>query len=177
VRAGEISGAQQKLSHDLAPGEPESSFEEVYPLFLGPHSLCAFASLRLSVHRQVPIQPRRKRAMRCRQREHRLRIGDRRLDLEPVPDDPGVGHEASNVPCAEPRHRRGIESPVRGPEGLPFLQDGEPGEAGLVDLQDQPLEQLGVAPQREAVFAVVIGAVPLVAGRDITVGGHGGGKR
>ena len=49
----------------------------------------------------------------------------------------------------------------------------EPGEAGLVDLQHQPLEERGVVGEREAVLLLMVGPVPLVAGSDVAVGvGH-----
>src|SRR6185503_2226691 len=52
-------------------------------------------------------------------------------------------------------------------------ENREPRESRLIDLEDEPLEQLLVAPDRESVFPVVIGAVPGMTGGEVAVG-HGG---
>ena len=70
-----------------------------------------------------------------------LGILDRGLDLEPVADDPGIGEQASPLPRAVARDLGDLEVVVGAAERLALLQDGEPGQARLVDLQHQPLEQ------------------------------------
>ena len=179
VSAGEIPGAQEEFADDFPAGKPERFPEERDPLLFGGRR-CALAPLRLwafvaRLRRCAMrlIQPFRKRSMALAKRKHRLRVRDRRLDLEPVPDDAGVGHQPFHVARAEARHDLGVESVIRFPECGALLQDGEPGEPGLVDLQDQPLEQLRVSGEREAVFGVVIRAVPLVAPRRLAVAAQG----
>src|SRR5215213_1111509 len=78
------------------------------------------------------------------------------------------------VTLAIARDHLGIEPAVRPSKRIALLEDGEPGEPGLVDLEHQPLEQRRVVAERDAVFVVMIGPVPEVAGSDIAVGdGHG----
>jgi hypothetical protein len=55
-------------------------------------------------------------------------------------------------------HNLGVETTIGPPERLSLLEDGEPGETGLVDLQYQPLEELGIALEREAVLPFVVGS-------------------
>ena len=66
----------------------------------------------------------------------------------------------------------GLKPIIRELERRAFLEDGEPRQAGLVDLEHHALEESGIVAQREAVFGVVIGAVERVAGGDGAVGGH-----
>jgi demethylspheroidene O-methyltransferase len=61
------------------------------------------------------------------------------------------------------------ETVERVEESLTLFQDGQPREAGLIDLQHQPFEEPVVITDREAVFAIVIGAMLRMAGRDVAV--------
>jgi hypothetical protein len=153
------AGAHQELAHDLAAGEAEGLLEELHPLVLG--------------QRVVRREPAVEAAVALAQPEQGARVVHRRLHLEPVADDAGVGQQPLHVTRAEPRHHHRVEAAVRRLERRPLLEDGEPGEPRLVDLQDEPLEQLRVGGEREAVLAVVIRTMPLVAGGDVAVGGHG----
>ena len=110
------------------------------------------------------IEPLGERPVRLAEREDHLRIVHRRLDLEPVPDDPGIGHEAGFVAGTETSHDLRVEVAVRRAESFPLLKDREPGEPRLVDLQDQSLEELGILPAGEAILPVVVGTVEGVAG-------------
>ena len=56
-------------------------------------------------------------------------VGERRLHLEPVAHDAGVGHEAVAVGVAERRDRGDVEVRERRPERRPLAQDRQPGQA------------------------------------------------
>ena len=170
VRSGQVPGAQQELADDLTAGKPEGLLEEGDPLRLGPLSRCAFAPLRRCAHEVMGIEPSRERTVALPQGKQRPGVGDRGLHLEPIADDAGVSHQPRHVTRAEPRHNLGVETAVRRAERIPFLQNGEPGQPRLIDLQNQPLEQLGV-PEK-AYSGIMIGSVPGVAGGDIAVGSH-----
>jgi hypothetical protein len=155
VGAGQIADAHQELAHDLATGEAKGSAEERHPL-----------ALRARV---VRFQPAGERAVRRTQLEDSPGVGDCRVDLEPVADDAGVGQEPAPLARAVAGDDLGIEAVVRAAERVALLENGEPREAGLVDLEHQTLEQRPIAREREAVLLVVIRAVPFVARGNIAV--------
>ena len=123
-------------------------------------------------------EPAGEGAVTLPQLEDASRVGDGRVDLEPVADDVGVGEEAATIGRAVRGHHLGDEVAVGSSERVALPEDGEPGKARLVDLQDQPLEERGIVPQREAVLPVVVGPMPFMSGGGIAVGlGHGIGRR
>jgi len=103
-----------------------------------------------------------------------VRVVDRGVDLEPVADDARVGEQSLPLPRPVPRDLLEIEVVVSQLERRPLLEDREPGESGLVDLQHQSLEEPVVTPDRETVFAIVVRTVKGMAGGDVAVGGHCG---
>jgi hypothetical protein len=155
MSAGQDPDAHQELSYDFPTGESECLPKQRHPLGLGP--------------RVVRLDPAGERPVGAGELEHPTGVGDRGVHLEPVSYDAGIAQEPAPIARAVSGDDARVEPLIRPPKGLALLEDGEPGQAGLVDLQDQPLEQLGVAPQREAVLAVVIGPVPFVAGSDVAV--------
>ena len=72
---------------------------------------------------------------------------------------PGVAEQAGDVGVAERRDPVDIEPGEGGAKRRALLQHRQPGQAGLVDLQAQPLEQHRLVLGREAVLGVVIGPV------------------
>ncbi len=62
--------------------------------------------------RMLRRDPAVKRAVLLAESEDRLRVGDRRLDLEPVADDAGIAQQSLHIPFAESSDDLGIE--VRG---------------------------------------------------------------
>jgi hypothetical protein len=159
MRAAENAGADQELAHDLSAGEPEGLLEQLQPLRLG--------------ERMVRRQPGVKTAVTLLKCQNSFRVGDGRVHLEPIADDAGIAEQAALLVGAVAGHPCGVEAVVGLTKGFPFLENREPRETGLVDLEHQPLEQLGVTGKRKSVFGVVIRAVPLVAGSDVAVGRHG----
>jgi hypothetical protein len=91
------------------------------------------------------------------------RVGDRRLDLGPVADDPGVAHQALDVGAVEAGDRIGLEACERLAERRALAQDRDPGEAGLEPLQAQALEQPALVGDGKAPLVVVVGLVQRVA--------------
>ena len=67
-------------------------------------------------------------------------VGDRGVDLEPVADDAGVGHQPRPVGVVERRDGVGVEAGEGGPEVLALGQDRAPRQPGLERLERQPLE-------------------------------------
>src|SRR6185437_6384847 len=97
-------------------------------------------------------------------------VVDSRLDLEPVADDARVAEQSLHVLGLVAGDSVDIE-PVEGFEKrLSLLEDGEPGQPGLVDLKHQPLEQYGVVPRRKAVLGIVVRAMEFVSRRHLAIG-------
>lgn len=89
-------------------------------------------------------------------------VGDRRLDLPPVPDDPGVRHESLHVVLPVGGDLHGVEAAVRLAERLPLVQDALPRQPGLEALQEEHLEQPPVVPDGDPPLRVVVLDVPRV---------------
>jgi hypothetical protein len=156
VGAGEIADAHQELADDLAAGKAKGLLEELNPFFFGPW--------------MVRLEPSGEGSMAASKLQDGPRIGDGRLDLEPVADDPGISHEALDVPGAKPRDHCRIESSIGRAKRRLLLENGEPGQPGLVDLQHQPLEQRRVFSYGKAVLGGMIRPVPLMSRCYVAVG-------
>ena len=81
-------------------------------------------------------------------REARRRVRDGGVDLRSVPDDAGVGHEASPIAIVEGSDEPRIEALERGAERLALVEDGRPRQAGLERLEGEALEELGIVGGR-----------------------------
>lgn len=160
--ARKIPEARQELSRDLATGEAERTLEEPHPF--------------VHVERMVSLEPGIEGTVIAAQLDDFPCIPDSGLDLEAVADDPVVLEKARFVARAVGGHPVHVE-PVEGvTESFPLLQDGEPAESGLIDLETEPFEQHPLVAARKAIFPVVIRPVPGMAGRHGTIGlreGHG----
>jgi hypothetical protein len=117
----------------------------------------------------VRVEPGGEGAVRVAQREHAARVLDRGLDLQPVADDAGVTQEPRALAPAIGRDAHGIEAVVGHGEALSLLEDRQPRQARLIDLQHEAAEEGGVVAEREAVLAVVVRAMKGMAGRDPAV--------
>ena len=93
----------------------------------------------------VSVEPTGERAVRAPQRSHDLGVLDRRVHLEPIADDARVGEQSRALADSESRHDVRVEPAKRLVKGVPLLEDRQPRQAGLVDFQHQPLQQLGVS--------------------------------
>jgi len=84
---------------------------------------------------------------------------NRGVDLQAIPDDPGIGQETASILAAEPRYTRYIEAIIGPLEALLLLENGEPGKSGLIYLQNEALEESIVVVDGKTVLAVVIGTM------------------
>lgn len=110
------------------------------------------------------IEPGLKAAVLVLQGEEGLGVGDGGLDLEVVADDGGVLHEAGDIVGGEGGDGGDIEGGVGEAESHGFFEDSYPGEAGLVDLEDEALEEEVVGGDGETVVVIVVGGVEWVVG-------------
>jgi hypothetical protein len=99
--------------------------------------------------------------------------------LETIADDARITEEAFAIRVVVGCHAGDGEIVVGSAERVPLLQDREPAEAGLVDLQDEALEEEVVILDGKAVFEIVIRPVERMAVGRVAVGvggksGHGG---
>ncbi len=156
MRTGQVARAREKLPDDLASGENERSFEQLQPVRFWQRVVC--------------VEPFCERAMRLAQRADPFRVLDRGVHFQAVANDSFVGEEANAVALGEARDAIHVERAVSLSESLSFFLDREPGKAGLIDLQHEPLEQCVVGAEREPVLVVVIGSVVRMAFRRLTIG-------
>lgn len=118
------------------------------------------------------IEPRGERAVRLAQREDPLRVFDRGVDLQSIADDARVLQQARAAPRVESRDALEYEVVERLAECFTLAKNRQPRQAGLIDLQDEPLEEAIVVADRKAVLGVVIWAVKRVARGNVAVA-HG----
>jgi hypothetical protein len=148
VGAREIAGAHQEFSYDLAAGETEGRFEQFDPFFFG--------------QRVMVVEPFFERTEFFLNFLYLFSVVDGGVDLEAVADDAGIGQEAIALTLAITGNLVDIEV-IEGAEEIFFLfQDSRPGQAGLVDLQDEAGEQAVVIFDGKAIFVVVVVYVHIV---------------
>jgi hypothetical protein len=110
-----------------------------------------------------------------------LGVADAGLDLQPVADDAGIGHQPLAFGRRVARHHLRIEAIEGPPEIVALAQDGDPRQASLKAIEQQLLEQgariiFGHAPLLVVVAHVKrIRAAPAAAADAILMlhGGHG----
>ena len=85
-----------------------------------------------------------------------LRVVDGGRYLEPVADDARVGEETSYFPVAVACDAVYREAVVRRPEARSLFKDRAPAEARLVDLENEPPEELIIMMDRKAVRRIVV---------------------
>ena len=98
-------------------------------------------------------------------------IVDDRRDFEAVAHDARISKQTSGIRFTESGDPIDFVTSERGAKGGAFLQNRQPGQSCLVDLQHQPLKQHCLVLGGEAVFAIMIGAVPRMARRETAIGG------
>ena len=96
--------------------------------------LSALAAMRLATHGQEVNVPD-------------LR-GKSPTEARRVADDAGIIEQTFAAFVGEARHTVDIEICERGSEVAALFQDRQPGEAGLIDLQDEPFEEGAVVRDR-----------------------------
>ena len=152
----------QEFLDDKGAGENECLSEKS-----GPGSVAA---------RMVCRKPAMKPAMAVPQGHESLRIDNRGLDLAPVANDAAVGQQSVDIPSCVSGNLVDVESLKGAAECCSFLEDERPGETGLVDFQNKPLEEFVVAPDRKPVLAVMVKAVHgIVGSKDAVTVSHDAG--
>src|SRR5258708_25368845 len=145
MRALQIAKAHEEFADDLAAGKAECRAEQFDPLLLGA--------------RVMSIEPAGEGAVNLAQFDQAARIGDGGIVLQAVADDAGIGEQALDIASAEIGNARDVPTDEGRSKGGTLLQDGEPGEPRLIDLEHEALEEDAVIARREAIFRRVIGSV------------------
>ena len=122
----QVACTEQKFPNNLAPGEEEGFLEQLLPI------------VRRS--RMRSIEPIRERTILLGKLDDNFGVVDSRFDFQPVSDDSCILQEALPIFLVESCHARYIEISIGSFECLSFSQDCEPGETGLIDLQNEALE-------------------------------------
>src|SRR3954464_24417 len=94
---------------------------------------------------------------RVAQRDRRLRVCDRCLDLPPVANDPGVLEQPAHVTLAEAGDAFGVEAGKRSPEVLALAQDRQPRQPGLEALEAEALVEPLLVADGVSPLLVVVG--------------------
>lgn len=85
------------------------------------------------------------------------------IHLEAIAYDSGVGQQPGSIGIAIAGHRSYVEVVVGLLEGVPLLEDRQPGKPSLVDLQHESAKESVAARDREPVLLVMIRAVERMA--------------
>ena len=91
--------------------------------------------------------------------DERLRIPQRRGDLQSIADDTGVGHQRRDFVRVVARDLLHIEVVEGAAIVFALVQNRRPAEAGLRAFQDQQLKPVPVILQRHAPFLIVVGQI------------------
>jgi hypothetical protein len=127
----------------------------------------------LPAQRVMGPQPARETAVTAAHVSNGAGVLDGCIDLEPVAHDARIRQQASAVALVIVRHPVHVETAVGAAEPVALFQHQLPAQPGLVDFQQQPLEQQTLVLERKAVLTVVVGAVDRVADGKVAVAGHG----
>ena len=149
MRARQVSRPHQKRMGDLAAGKAERLLEQLDPFFLR--------------QRMMGIQPRRKAAMAVPHLTNTIGIGYRSINLEAIADDPGIFQKPFTILGTVISHPIHFEPFIGSGEAFPLLQDGQPAQTCLVNLEDQALKQDRLVTNRIPVFGIVVRPVPFMA--------------
>ena len=122
-----VADAHQKFTDDPAAGKAKRPAKELRPL--------------LRRARMVRREPKGERPVRLPQRLNTARVLGRGLDFEAVADDARIGEQPFDLHRAEGGDAVDREIGAGGPKRCALFEDRRPGEAGLIDFKDQPLEQ------------------------------------
>ena len=99
--------------------------------------------------------------------EEHAGIVDGGFDLQTISNDSRVAHEACAVGVGVVGYDPNVEVVVGAPETLPLFQNRQPGQACLVDLEEEPLEKTIVIGNRKTVFLIVVRAMEgVIPGHD-----------
>src|SRR5215212_1831588 len=103
------------------------------------------------------------------QLQNPLGIDDRRVDLQAVANDACICQKARDLLLVIVCNFLYFEIIVCFSKVLSFLQDRDPGKSGLVDLEDEPLEQQVIIPEWKAILSIMIDPVERIFGVRVAV--------
>ena len=133
----EAAGLHERVT-DRRPDEPEAAALELLRHRLRLVGLGRYLGERAPpVDLRLTADERPEEPDRVVLSEPRARVRDRRLDLQPVADDPGVAQKLLRI---EPRHPVRLEVLEGPPVALALAQDRRPGEPGLRAFEHEHLE-------------------------------------
>jgi len=155
MRSWQIPEAHQELARDLSAREAEGVLEQLDPFRLR--------------SRMVRVQPRSERAEVIAKLEDRASVRDRGVHLESIPDDAGVLQQPLAVSVTVGGDSLDRKIIVRGTKALTLFQNGQPAQASLIDLEEQPFEEAVVVVHRKAVFQIVVWPVDVMPPRGMAV--------
>lgn len=155
MRSGQIADTHQKLVDDLPSGEAKSLPKQPGPV--------------LRRARVVSIEPAGKRPVRISQRLDPPRILGRRLDFEPVADDPRISEQTLDIGWSKGGDAVDVEIGEGGAKCRSFFEDCQPRQPRLVDFEDEPLEEHAFLGCWETIFAFVVETVHRVPGRNSAI--------
>ena len=144
MRPGEIAGADEEFVHDLAPREKKRLFEQLAP--------------RRVVPRVMFVE-------KIAERTHGLDsfgVFDRGVHFQPIANDARVSQKPGSVFLAIGCDFCDGEAVIGRPKTFPFFENRQPGQSGLIDLEDEALEQFVVALQGKSILGIVVVLIPLV---------------
>lgn len=85
-----------------------------------------------------------------------LRIGNGRLNLKSVPNDPGVAQQASYFSCVVPGDCHWVKVIKGRPESIALLKNGVPTQPGLRPFKDEKFKQPSIVVYGDAPFLVMV---------------------
>ena len=115
------------------------------------------------------IQPTLERTEFFLQFLNPLGVLNRRVHFQAVADDSRVRKEASAILLAKFCHFRNVESAIGFTEVICPLQNQNPRQPRLIDLENQSFEEQVVVIERESVLGIVVNPVIRIFGMGITV--------
>jgi hypothetical protein len=112
--ARQVANTHEELAHDFSAGKPEILLEQLHPFRLG--------------QRVMGLEPGVKSAVGFPQLENSLRVGDGRVHLQPIADDPRIVQQPLPILRLISGYDLRIEPVVRSTKRVPLLENGEPGK-------------------------------------------------
>ncbi len=161
VRAWQVTRGHEELVDDLATREDESLSEELGPL--------------LFCEGMMRVQPASEGTEFLLQLQNRPRVDDGRIDLQLVADNARVRQQTGAVLLRILRDLFNVKAMIGFMKMIGLLEDRDPRQTSLVDLEHKPLEEQVVIFERKSILGIVISRVEGIFGVGvavITVRGH-----
>lgn len=148
MRSRQIPRGHEEFVDDLAAGEDERLLKQLCPFISG--------------ERVAAIEPVTERSMLFLQLQNPLRVDDGRVDLESIPNDAGIVEQTGYIFFTVLCYLGNIELVIRLSEMAGFFQNGDPGQARLIDLQYETFKEQVIILERKAILGIMIGSVKCI---------------